>query len=58
MRWIGDLKLKGYKPIGRYEETKILKSELAKSNLERIDPYCPRYHSQMEREHPKYTCTI
>ena len=22
-----------------------------------IDPYCPRYHSQKEMEHPKYTCT-
>ena len=22
-----------------------------------IDPYCPRYHSQKEMEHPKYTST-
>ena len=22
-----------------------------------IDRYCPRYHFQKEREHPKYTCT-
>jgi hypothetical protein len=23
----------------------------------RIDQYCPRYHFQKEREHPKHTCT-